>query len=74
LLAADPVAGRDATYAAARQPIEEFKALYGTTLCCELTGCRLDIEEGHDAFVSGHLREKVCMGLVAFAAEKAAGE
>jgi hypothetical protein len=39
-----------------------------------LTGCRLDIEEGHDAFVSGHLREKVCMGLVAFATEKAAGE
>jgi len=71
LLAADPVAGRDATYAEARQLIEEFKARHGSTLCRELTGCRLDTQEGHDAFVAGQVREKVCMGLVAFAAEKA---
>ena len=70
-LAANPVAGRDATYAEAKALIEEFKAVFGSTLCRELTGCRLDTKEGHDAFVADNLREKVCMRVVAFAAEKA---
>ena len=66
----DPAAARNATYVAAKQLIQEFKACHGSTLCRELTGCQLDTQEGHDAFVAGNVRDKVCMGLVAFAAEK----
>jgi len=74
LLAGDAIAGRDAAYADAKNLMEEFQAAHGSILCRELTGCRLDTREGHDAFVAGKVRDKVCMGLVAFAAGKAAGQ
>ncbi|MDR3724709.1 MAG: C-GCAxxG-C-C family protein [Terracidiphilus sp.] len=74
LLAEDATAGRDAAYADAKELIEEFQAAHGAIDCRELTGCRLDTKEGHDAFAAGNVRDKVCMGLVAFAAGKASGE
>jgi C_GCAxxG_C_C family probable redox protein len=74
LLAEDATAGRDAAYAEAKKLIEEFQAAHGTVYCRELTGCRLDTKEGHDAFVAGNVHDKVCVGLVAFAAGKVAGE
>jgi C_GCAxxG_C_C family probable redox protein len=70
MMAADPAAGRDAVYTEAKELIESFAAEHGSTLCRELTGCRLDTQEGHDAFAAGQVREKVCVGLVAFAAGK----
>jgi len=71
-MAADPVAGRNALYARAKQLTEAFRAAQGSILCRELTGCALDTEEGQRSFKERGLHKNLCTGLVAFAAEQAA--
>lgn len=70
-IAADRVAGRDEVYAQAKALIEEFRAAHTAIDCRTLTGCRLDTPEGHKAFAERSVRERVCVKLVAFAAERA---
>jgi C_GCAxxG_C_C family probable redox protein len=71
-MATDRAAGRDEVYAAAQKLMEEFRTEHGSILCRELTGCRMDTEEGHRDFMERKVRETVCMKLVAFAADRAA--
>jgi len=73
-LAAGPVAARDAVYTQAAKLMEEFRAAHGSILCRELTGCLFSTEEGQRAFKEQDIRNKVCNKLVAFAAERAAGD
>jgi C_GCAxxG_C_C family probable redox protein len=71
-IAADPAAARKAVYQRSAQLAESFRAAHGSILCRELTGCRLNSEEGMRAFQQSGLRHSLCSKLVAFAAEKAA--
>jgi len=69
-MAADPVAGRNALYAQARQLTEAFRTAHGSILCRELTGCSLDTEAGQRSFKERGLHQNLCTKLVAFAAEE----
>jgi C_GCAxxG_C_C family probable redox protein len=69
-MAADPVAGRNALYARAKQLIEAFREAHGAILCRELTGCSLDTEAGQRSFKERGLHQNLCTKLVAFAAEQ----
>ena len=69
-MAADPVAGRNALYAQAKQLTEAFRAAHGAILCRELTGCALDTEAGQRSFKERELHQNLCTKLVAFAAEE----
>ena len=71
-MATDRAAGRDEVYVAAKELMEEFRTAYGSLLCRELTGCRMDTEEGRRDFAERKVRDTVCMKLVAFAADRAA--
>ena len=70
VMAADPVAGRDALYERARQLTEAFRKAHGAILCRELTGCSLDTEAGQRSFKERGLHQNLCTRLVAFAAEE----
>ena len=70
VMAADPVAGRNALYAQAKQLTEAFRAAHGSILCRELTGCALDTEAGQRSFKERGLHQNLCTKLVAFAAEE----
>jgi C_GCAxxG_C_C family probable redox protein len=69
-MAADPVAGRNALYARARQLTEAFRAAHGSILCRELTGCALDTEAGQRSFKERGLHQNLCTKLVGFVAEE----
>ncbi len=69
-MAADPVAGRDALYAQARQLTETFRKEHGSILCRELTGCELDTEAGRSSYKKRGLHQNLCTKLVEFAAEQ----
>lgn len=62
----------DAVYAQAEKIITAFRAAHGSILCRELTGCRLNTEEGHRSFKERDVRNTVCARLVAFAADRVA--
>jgi C_GCAxxG_C_C family probable redox protein len=66
-IAADPVSARKAVYEQARQITNAFRAVHGSILCRELTGCALDTEEGHRNFQERDVRKTVCSKLVVFA-------
>ena len=68
-LAADPVEGRRAIEQQAQELIAGFRAAHGSVLCHELTGCRLNTDEGKKAYLDRYLRRQLCAGLVAFAAD-----
>jgi C_GCAxxG_C_C family probable redox protein len=69
-LTADRAATQALLYARAQQLIEAFRKAHGAVTCRELTGCSLSTEAGHRAFKETGVREKVCVKLVAFAAEQ----
>jgi C_GCAxxG_C_C family probable redox protein len=70
VMAADPVVGRNALYARAKQLMEAFREAHGSILCRELTGCALDTEAGQRSFKERGLQQNFCTKLVAFAAEE----
>ncbi|HME57134.1 MAG TPA: C-GCAxxG-C-C family protein [Terracidiphilus sp.] len=70
VMAADPVAGRDALYERARQLTEAFREAHGAILCRELTGCTLDTKAGMSSYKERGLHQNLCTKLVAFAAEE----
>ena len=70
-MAADPVAGRNALYARAKELTEAFRTAHGAIRCRELTGCALGTEEGQRCFKERELHKNLCTGLVAFAAGQA---
>ncbi len=69
MLSADPDHGRKAVGQQAQELIAEFRAAHGSILCHELTGCRVNTEEGKKAYLERYLRRQLCAGLVAFAAD-----
>jgi C_GCAxxG_C_C family probable redox protein len=68
-LTTDRAATQKLVYERAQQLIGAFRKEHGSILCRELTGCILSTEEGHRAFKEKGVRDKVCVKLVAFAAE-----
>jgi C_GCAxxG_C_C family probable redox protein len=71
-MATDPAAGRDTVYTAAGELMDRFRAAHGSVLCHELTGCRLNTEEGQRVFKERNTRGELCAKLIAFAADEAA--
>jgi C_GCAxxG_C_C family probable redox protein len=69
-LAADRTAAQALLYARAQQLVDTFRKAHGAVTCRELTGCSLSTEAGHRAFKETGVRDKVCVKLVAFAAEQ----
>jgi C_GCAxxG_C_C family probable redox protein len=69
-VAADPQSARLAVYARSSRLAEAFREAHGSIRCRELTGHNLSTEFGLRAFQESGLRQKLCSGLVAFAAEK----
>jgi C_GCAxxG_C_C family probable redox protein len=69
MLFADPDQGRKTVNRQAQELIAEFRAAHGSILCHDLTGCRLNTEEGKKAYLERYLRRQLCAGLVAFAAD-----
>ena len=61
---------RTAVYERARELTASFRALHGSILCRELTGCLMSTEEGMKSFKERELRQNLCCGLVAFAADR----
>ena len=68
-LSAYPDQGRNAVRQQAQELIAAFRAAHGSVLCHELTGCRLNTEEGTKAYLDRYLHRQLCAGLVAFAAD-----
>ncbi|MEW6523717.1 MAG: C-GCAxxG-C-C family protein [Bacillota bacterium] len=63
--------GRDLVYKLAWELMDSFQATHGNTGCLELTGCLLADAGGHRRFVEDGIRQRICRGLVRYAAEKA---
>jgi C_GCAxxG_C_C family probable redox protein len=63
-MAVDFVEGRKIAYAEAGKVMDQFREKYGTTVCHELTGCRLNTEQGRADFAARGLHDAVCNGLV----------
>ena len=69
MLAADPDQGRETVVRQAQKLVADFRSAHGSILCHDLTGCRLDTEEGKKAYLERYLHRQLCAGLVAFAAD-----
>ena len=69
MLSADSDHGRKAIGRQAQELVAGFRAAHGSILCHELTGCRVNTEEGKKAYLERYLRRQLCAGLVAFAAD-----
>ncbi len=66
-----PTDPRDENCKLIQQVIRQFEARFGTVLCRDLIGCRLDTPEGHRYFVENNLRAK-CVVFTREAARMAA--
>lgn len=58
-----PTEPRELNHKLIQQLMRDFEARFGTTICRDLIGCRLDTPEGHRYFVEHNLRAK-CAGFV----------
>ncbi|MCS7338214.1 MAG: C-GCAxxG-C-C family protein [Verrucomicrobiae bacterium] len=53
-----PNGSRETNHKLTQQLMREFEARFGTIICRELIGCRLDTPEGHKHFIEHGLRAK----------------
>lgn len=53
-----PSDSRELNHKLIQEIVREFEVRFGTVLCRELIGCRLDTPEGHRHFVEQNLRAK----------------
>ncbi len=53
-----PTEPRELNHKLIQQLVRDFEARFGTTMCRDLIGCRLDTPEGHRYFVEHSLRTK----------------
>lgn len=66
-----PTDPRDENCKLIQQVVRQFETRFGTVLCRDLIGCRLDTPEGHRYFVENNLRAK-CLVFTREAARMAA--
>lgn len=53
-----PTEPRELNHKLIQQLVRDFEARFGTTICSNLIGCRLDTPEGHRYFVENNIRAK----------------